>query len=322
MGRVESVMIPNVARVHPDSTVLEALAVMRRSRISCLVICDEARVVGIVTERDLAGFALALMEEGGTLKREVGQLMTSPVITVRQSHGLDAARQLADRHRIRHLPVVDDAGSLVGILTQTDLLRAYSCEMEAIVQERTRELAEANRRLEAMALQDGLLGIRNRRALDLDLEAIHATYIRYQRPYSVVLCDVDEFKRYNDSYGHLAGDDVLRSVADRIVETMRTPDTTYRYGGEEILVLLPETRRDGAGIAAERIRASVESLGLEHRRSRHGIVTVSCGWVTVDGAEQAADLSAWRIAVIHADQALYRAKRAGRNRVEGSPLES
>ena len=313
MGQVESVMIRDVAWVDQNEPLRTAVQVMSKARISCLVVCDDSKPIGILTERDLPGLALRLLEGRDESRTRIGQLMSTPVITVKTDDSLEAARMMAERRGIRHLPVVNAAGEIAGLLTQTDMLRAYSRDIEALVIERTEQLEQANRRLEEKALEDPLTGLRNRRAMEEDLDALHARFERTHQTYSVILCDVDYFKGYNDHYGHLEGDDILRRLAGSVVGATHWPDTTYRYGGEEILVLLPETTREGAEVAAERIRAAIEILAIPHELSEHGQVTVSSGHATASRGFA----GSWKDLVELADKALYRAKAAGRNCVIG-----
>jgi len=130
-----------------------------------------------------------------------------------------------------------------------------------------------------------------------------------------VLFDVDDFKAFNDHYGHPEGDDALRRVAQAIAESCRTQDTAYRYGGEEFLVLLRREGIDGAIIAAERMRTAVESCRIPHRLSPHGVVTVSAGVAACSEA------TLTRLGLLDVtDQALYQAKSAGRNVVAGAAM--
>jgi diguanylate cyclase (GGDEF)-like protein len=166
---------------------------------------------------------------------------------------------------------------------------------------------------------DPLTDVRNRLGLTDDLEAAKARVERYGHRYCVAICDVDDFKRYNDRYGHLAGDEVLRGVAGTMRKHLRQGDTLYRYGGEEFLVLLPEQHEGDACAALERVRLEVERLGIpifDSPRDKEGspgaprLLTISVG-VAALGAGEAVD--AW---IARADRALFQAKRAGKNRVE------
>jgi diguanylate cyclase (GGDEF)-like protein len=175
------------------------------------------------------------------------------------------------------------------------------------------ELSTANQRLEALSHQDALTGIANRRAFDFLLERQCAEAVRRRSPLSVVLCDVDHFKAYNDHYGHVAGDECLRQVAAALKRgCKRTIDVAARYGGEEFALLLPDTPRDGALLVAEAARGEVAALELPHAASPTSHrVTFSGGIATYDPARDKAsrDLTA------RADEALYRAKNLGRDRV-------
>src|SRR5262249_34271085 len=127
--------------------------------------------------------------------------------------------------------------------------------------------------------------------------------------------DVDHFKAFNDSHGHLAGDEVLRRIASAVKSALRGSDRAFRYGGEEIVVLLPEQSFEESRRTAERLRATVGSLDLpDYDDSRRGRVTTSCGVAACRADGQIpAD---WETVIEWADQALYRAKALGRNRVE------
>jgi two-component system chemotaxis response regulator CheY len=159
---------------------------------------------------------------------------------------------------------------------------------------------------------DPLTGVSNRLRLEEDLESLQAHLSRYGRPVSVAMCDLDQFKRYNDHYGHVAGDDVLRKIAHAIRGGLRRADHVYRYGGEEFLAVLPEQGLDDAASAMDRVREAVERLGIVHAPgARHAVVTVSVGLATASPA----DPHPIREAIETADRALYRAKSEGANRV-------
>lgn len=174
-----------------------------------------------------------------------------------------------------------------------------------------RELRRANAELSRLSLEDGLLHIGNRRALEMDLEQADGIYQRYERSYAVALIDVDQFKSYNDTHGHPAGDRVLREVADVTQASIRDSDRVYRYGGEELLVFMPETDEGDAARLAERLRSSVEQLACEHEASSHKVVTLSIGAASPQTLKDSA--RGWRDVIRAADAALYAAKRDGRN---------
>lgn len=173
-------------------------------------------------------------------------------------------------------------------------------------------LEEANRLLKDLSVKDGLTGIWNRRAFDERLQAEWSQALTNSKTLSLIMLDIDYFKKYNDTYGHQAGDDCLRQVANAIGRAAeKTHDSVFRYGGEEFSVLLPETDSAGAQHVAEKIRQAVENLNMSHAASKASpIVTVSLGINTLLPTE---DLTIDQF-IEGADQALYHAKQNGRNR--------
>jgi two-component system chemotaxis response regulator CheY len=178
------------------------------------------------------------------------------------------------------------------------------------------QLAQTRDLLARQAWTDSLTGLGNRQRLGEDLAGVDASSRRYGRPYSLAIVDVDHFKTYNDTYGHLAGDRALRAVAGVLATGLRASDRVYRWGGEEFLVVLPEQDLTGAAVVVDRLRRAVRDLAIEHRAApRHGVLTVSVG------------LTCWlpgRTATVdqlfaEADGALYAAKAGGRDAVTTSP---
>ena len=173
-------------------------------------------------------------------------------------------------------------------------------------------LRQTNAQLSDLASTDGLTSLANRRQFDERLEAERSRAVRDRKPLALILIDVDHFKKFNDRYGHLPGDDCLRKVAEVFRDAARRPgDLASRTGGEEFALLLPGANLADAVGVAEAVRAKVEALGLEHLDNAGGKVTVSCG-VAALGPRQDQSL---RSLLDAADAALYRAKREGRNRV-------
>lgn len=184
---------------------------------------------------------------------------------------------------------------------------------EAGLVEARNELELINETLARLASQDGLTGLANRRHFDQSLLAEFSRAQRENSSLGLVLIDVDFFKQYNDIYGHVAGDECLRKLGKVVAYSMRRPgDLAARYGGEEMVILLPGTDLPGALAVAEGVRQAVQSLGIEHRGNPPGVVTASVGvaaFMPTHLENQAVEL------VELADKALYKAKAAGRNRV-------
>jgi diguanylate cyclase (GGDEF)-like protein len=173
------------------------------------------------------------------------------------------------------------------------------------------ESARLRRQFERDATVDALTGLRNRRWLDQTMGRMAARFTRSHSAVSAILLDVDHFKKFNDSFGHAAGDHVLRFVAQTLSSCLRPTDVSARFGGEEFVVLMPDTDLKGAVVAAERVRRAIaEAHHLAFDGKMLGSVTVSIGVASLEGHDGAAP---W---LRTADAALYRAKERGRNRVE------
>lgn len=183
-------------------------------------------------------------------------------------------------------------------------------ELEQLVAERTEALQSAVQELENLARRDALTGLQNRLSANERLREEFLRIRRTSRPHAVLLMDIDHFKRINDTYGHEAGDHVLQQVGNVLKASIRATDFVARFGGEEFLVLLPETGADGALTIAEKIRLAVAAATLP------GIagVTISIGVSTALPEDSSEDQ-----AVRRADKALYQAKAEGRNRVQLLP---
>ena len=162
-----------------------------------------------------------------------------------------------------------------------------------------------------LAITDGLTGLFNRRYMETHLGTLVEQAAARDKPITVLVLDIDYFKAINDSYGHDAGDDVLREFALRIRKGIRNIDLACRYGGEEFVIVMPETDMAVATMVAERLRRRIatEPFAIQ-QGARHVEVTISIGIAALSGTADSAAAILKR-----ADQALYRAKRDGRNRV-------
>lgn len=205
------------------------------------------------------------------------------------------------------------AGILIAVAGHA--LRNTVAQMRHI--ERGDKLQRERSKLRSIAWTDALTGVPNRHYLDRIL--LRGTALRERRadqPLTVLMIDVDHFKRLNDHYGHPAGDACLRAVAKVLQATLVRPgDVLARYGGEEFIALVRSADAAGGLVVAERLRAAVEGLGIEHRGSPFGIVTVSIGVASATPGAEAAPASL----IQAADNALYEAKCAGRNQVRQLP---
>ncbi|WP_328516683.1 sensor domain-containing diguanylate cyclase [Ralstonia pseudosolanacearum] len=287
--------------------------------------------------------AITLVRTDGTLlmrrpydQRLIGSdLSASPAFQMRKDSpagslivtgAIDGVERLFSYRRIGDYPLILSVGLAIddiyaewrqrawwigGIVL---LLDAVLIGMSILFARQLRRRMEAEQKLTWLANTDGLTGLGTRRALDAALEAEWQRANRQGQPLAVLMIDVDEFKHYNDRYGHAAGDTVLRTVARCVNDSIRRPgDFAGRYGGEEFCVLLPDTDLAGAQRVAEVIRATVLTAGEPNAGSTHGRLTVSIGVAAHDGRGDTSDTPA---RLLHrADLQLYEAKSGGRNAV-------
>ena len=314
---VKTLMSTEISSISPETPLQEAVQLMVEQCFSCVVVQKSNIPVGIVTERDLVK-VLNRNADNIDLNKPVAEFMSFPIFSLNQNASLFDAMVVSRAERIRHLPVVDDDESLVGLVTQTDLANAHfrvieiqTEIIEKTVALKTDELNQVNAELQALSTQDHLMQIGNRRAMEVDLGHTHNTSVRYGHPYSVLLMDIDFFKLYNDRYGHLAGDEALQSVAEILKSIIRGSDRLYRYGGEELLLVLPNTNGSQAEKAARKLVSAVFKKAIPHDKSNYEFLSISCG-----GACAMTDsemIQNWQALVELADNNLYKAKNNGRN---------
>lgn len=321
---------PDLGRIHAFFQAGETLDEARsfpscvmKPRHGVLVLDRDAEMVETVAEQ-LKDHDVIICADASSLYCKLSSQPTDLIIVNVDSLGVDPERfcaRLRDDERARDVPLIltgrgdtpevevraFEAGAADFIATpcHPTVFRA-----RCATQLRVRRSLEL---LESMARLDGLTGLYNRRELDRVLEAEWRRALRAGECVALVLLDIDEFKRLNDHYGHARGDQCLKTVARVLQAGLGRPsDLAARYGGEEFALLLPNTSGSGAAAVAERVRAQVASLGMPHEASqRHPVVTISAGVAAMVPIPQAAPELLLQVA----DQALYRAKERGRNRV-------
>jgi len=228
-----------------------------------------------------------------------------------------------------HLESEDlDANALKGMIEEVILdtreVERSSSELGQQLEKAKQEANELRDKLEQSereATRDVLTGLYNRKYLDKALQALHAHYQEDEAPFSVIMMDIDHFKRVNDTYGHKVGDSVLEFVGHTLTGSVKGRDVPARYGGEEFMVLLPATAREDACKLAESIRnqVSAKTLKITKTQKEIGKITISCGVAEVRDDDTVDTV------VDRADQALYLAKESGRNTVKSEkdlPAES
>ncbi len=243
-------------------------------------------------------------------------------------NGLEATKAIRKLKKDDWFPIIflttrmDDTTFTDGILAGGDAyltkpINPLRLQLTVVAMERIYEMRQklykTQKELQHLSLFDELTGLANRRNYDQTLEQQFKLAQRNKSPLSLIICDIDFFKHYNDEYGHQQGDKCLTAVAQAIGSIAKRPtDLACRYGGEEFTVILPDTNLEGALKIAEKIRLAVYGLGIEHKASRvSAVVTLSLGVSTYFGQLTSAD----QLTNL-ADKALYTAKQKGRNTVE------
>lgn len=222
-------------------------------------------------------------------------LLAVPALAPGRQHGLAFAATAA---------IVSVAGN---VLVRTRRRRTFSAELT--LRDQRAALREAQAQLEVLVHEDALTGLSNRRRLNEDILVLEARLARGMPGLAAVMVDLDAFKAYNDAVGHPAADRILGEIAATVRGAVRTVDSVYRYGGEEILVLLAADSSETALATAERIVDAVRNLRLAHPGTPGGVMTVSAGAAASDGRK----VGPWTV-IDEADRALYLAKAAGRDR--------
>jgi diguanylate cyclase (GGDEF)-like protein len=272
---------------------VELISPMRSERVLYLVLSGTLEVY-----LDAAQITPVAVIQAGQAVGEISVIEGRPAIAYVVT--AEPARLLAiDEERFWNLVNASHAFAINLITLLAQRMRANNLQLSESVQR--------SKTLEREANTDALTGLLNRRWLENSVPRFVARHAHAQKPLSILLLDIDHFKRFNDEHGHAVGDQVLALVAQTVEKCLRPTDLAARYGGEELLVILPETPLEGARIAAERVRASI-SLSKLPNIDRN--ITISIGAACLAEGEDGDGL------LKRADERLYLAKERGRNRVE------
>lgn len=296
--------LPKVLIVDDDIRMLQSLAELLQPQYDTITDSDSLNALGLAMQEHPYLILLDLMMDnidGFQVIRELKQNLETvdiPIIVVTGSH------EIEDETLCLRLGAVDY------------ITKPYNPE---IVKARVQTHVELKRQkdlLKSLSYQDGLTGIANRRHFDDTLIREHRRCKRSGVPLSTLMIDIDFFKKFNDIYGHLTGDDCLKLVAETMQQQLcRAGDILARYGGEEFACILPDTDLAGAETVAERLRNGIIAQDIPHEAGIDGVVTVSIGLVSgvpTEGMDTRRFLQ-------QADRCLYQAKVSGRNRVHAEP---
>ncbi len=226
--------------------------------------------------------------------------------------------ELVDNPEILPLDSKNEIGQLANAFKDmAKQVQEVNQDLENIVESRTHELEQANARLRDLSLLDGLTGIHNRRSFDRDLEIVFSQAKNGVGSFALMLADVDSFKKFNDTYGHTAGDEALRRIARQLADNIRHEDRVYRYGGEEFAIIFNTPAAETTDSIGQNLLDMIRQLNMPHSGSPHGIVTISAGICPFQ-----ADIGEAVELIKAADNFLYRAKSLGGNCLGNPPLET
>lgn len=322
--RVAEVMVETVIKGLPEHSLLALAQRMMLHKVSCIVVINQQTEmpIGIITERDIVQFhTLGLAFDQVSAQT----VMSTPLSTVQSQDSLWAVHQRMRELRVRRLVVTHANGKLAGIVTQTQILKMCDPNemhhvmqiMQVVIKQQTSELQNLNHQLQVLNAElqqlvtiDELTQIANRRYLNEYLHQEWHRLMRYGRPLSLLLGDIDDFKRYNDTYGHVAGDKCLIKIAQALQESVNyPPDLVARYGGEEFAIVFPEMNAIAAEQIAQKILDKIQQLQIIHAASTNGgYVSISLGIATIIPTSD----SSIDLLLQTADQLLYQSKQRGR----------
>jgi len=299
--KVEEIMMKEVLKTDRYDTVLSMAEKMHKHRLGAIVIVDsEDFPIGIVTERDILRTLITYKDK--SMDVQAGDIMSSPVLTLEPGEDIDSAIMQMQLNRVRRIPITKE-NRLIGIISYRDLTNALRKTYNAL-EKKTEELEEE-------ANTDPLTGLYNRRVINGQLKYQIDLARRSGNPMSVIMIDIDHFKKVNDTYGHLCGDSVLKTIAGILKEKSRDINIVGRYGGEEFMIIGPISDHKTAFYMAERLRALVENTEFScEKNGKKFRVTISAG-VAVWNPK----IKTGRELIKLSDDALYLAKKSGRNRV-------
>jgi diguanylate cyclase (GGDEF)-like protein len=292
--KVREYMSSPILSVDSGSTLKEVAEFMSSNNISVVLVRNKSLdYIGVVTDADFTRKVATKERSVNTTK--VDSVMSAPVKTIEGSTFMTKANKTMRQSGIRNLAVTEK-GEFVGLLSVINFFKYYE---------------EVEEYLSDLAINDGLTRIHNRRYFDEVLAVEWKRARREHSPLSLIMLDIDYFKKYNDTYGHQAGDESLIKVAKAISGTMRRPaDMVARYGGEEFVVVLPNVGQEDAVKLSEKIRTTIEDLEIEHKLSSiNKFLTMSLGVASIVPSRDSSPEELLK----KADKSLYNAKIRGRN---------
>ena len=274
-----------------------------------VVVVEDLKPIGIFTTKDI----MRLIKNKVDLNVEIEKHMSSPVDSIHKNSSVREALTFIKSRHYKRVIVIDDDGSLSGIISQKELITITYSKWAILMKEYQDELSEINLMLqnqnveyENIASTDALTGLYNRHKFSQLYLSSYTSMVQRHNDMSLILLDIDNFKKVNDLYGHNAGDKTLVQVSHTLLKTLRNVDVVCRWGGEEFLIMLPTADMEHASSIAQKLRRAIEELTIDIV----GSITSSFGVSQVREGEDMQDV------IDRADKALYLAKDSGRNCVK------
>ena len=302
-------LIRRVRWIDKSMITEKVLSDMLENTYDSVIVVENLKPIGILTTKDI----VRLIKERSNLTYPIENYMVSPVDSVNKDISIADALNFIKRKHYKRVIVVDDNGVLVGVVTQKELISLTYTNWSLMMREHQEELREINTMLktrnkeyELLASTDHLTGLYNRYKFKELYDSSFRLMVQRKSHMSIIMLDIDYFKRVNDTYGHNIGDKVLILIAKILLESIRDIDMVCRWGGEEFLVLLPAVELEKAKGIAQKIRQKIEQTPIDVV----GRITASLGVAQVDYSLSMEEV------IGKADEALYLAKNSGRNNVK------
>ena len=296
---------------YENTSTIQAIKMMKDNNSdSIIIINDDHKAIRIFTTKDF----INLIHKNSNLHKPINLFMSNPVYTLNESATISEAIDFIRAKHFKRIVVTNHEEEIIGILTQKELLRIIYNKWIDFIKEEADKISKMNEELlsktsilEEKASFDFLTKLYNRRKFNTFLEYEISKANRYKEEFlSLLLIDIDYFKNVNDFHGHLVGDNILQEVSKILTICSRDTDIVARWGGEEFILMLPQTNVEQAFLVAQKLRVTIE----KHKFDEVKHITCSIG-VTQFQRNEDKDTLFKRV-----DSALYKAKNAGRNRVE------
>ncbi|OHE06830.1 MAG: diguanylate cyclase, partial [Sulfurimonas sp. RIFOXYB2_FULL_37_5] len=292
--------------VNKNTKTMDLLQEMIKNDFESVIVIENFKPIGIFTTKDV----VRVMKHNEDLELNIGSYMSSPVDTISKDCSMKDALEFLKLKRYKRVVVVDEDGKMSGIITQKELISLSYSRWAMLIKEHHEELSQLNasllyknKKYEVMASTDALTGLYNRHKFSELYNSSYLTMEQRGNVMSLMILDIDYFKKINDTFGHGIGDGVLIQISHALLKNLRNIDIICRWGGEEFVVLLPAVDLNQATFLAEKLRESIEIFEID----MVGRVTASFGVTQVNRGD------ALEAVVERADKALYEAKASGRN---------